>query len=116
MMRIVLILLLLCTPALAHDPSHVMVGPPSATRQLILERILAARCQAARYLAHNFNDLPNNIAAVVSGSALEQIPNRRADCRLGVLGAIKNIRHGHAPFASRARSSGSIWVSSHCNN
>jgi hypothetical protein len=40
-----------------------MEGLPSATWQLILEGILAARCQAARYLGYNFNDLPNNIAA-----------------------------------------------------
>ncbi|WP_325627630.1 hypothetical protein [Bradyrhizobium sp.] len=45
----------------------------------------------AHYLFHHFNDLPNNIAAVAAGSLFEQILNRRADCRLGVLDAIKII-------------------------
>jgi len=44
-----------------------MEGLPSAARQLIFEGIFTARCRAARYLAYNFNDLPNNIAAVAAG-------------------------------------------------
>lgn len=51
----------------------------------------SSRCQAARYLGHYFNDLPNNIAAVAAGTLFEQILNRRADCRFGVLSAIKII-------------------------
>jgi hypothetical protein len=54
-----------------------------SARQLILEGILAARCQTARFLHYNFNDLPNNIAAVAAGTLFEQILNRCADCRLG---------------------------------
>jgi len=46
-----------------------MEGLPSAARQLIFEGIFTARCRAARYLAYNFNDLPNNIAAVAAGGA-----------------------------------------------
>jgi hypothetical protein len=41
----------------------------------------SSRCQAARYLGHYFNDLPNNIAAVAAGTLFEQILNRRADCQ-----------------------------------
>jgi hypothetical protein len=37
-----------------------------STRRFIGEEILAARCQAAGYLAHNFSDLPNNIAPVAA--------------------------------------------------
>jgi len=69
----------------------VMEGLPSAARQLIFEGIFTARCRAARYLAYNFNDLPNNIAAVAAGGALEQIANRRADhCRR--VGGIVKVR------------------------
>jgi hypothetical protein len=53
-----------------------------SARQVIVEGILAARGQADHYLVHNFNDLPNNIAAVAAGTLFEQILNRRADCRL----------------------------------
>jgi len=59
--------------------------------QSIVPRILAVRRRAAHYLFHNFNDLPNNIATVAAGTLFEQILNCRADCHLGVVGAIKNI-------------------------
>ena len=64
-----------------------------SARQVIVEGILAARGQADHYLVHNFNDLPNNIAAVAAGTLFEQILNRRADYSLGVAdGATPAIR------------------------
>jgi hypothetical protein len=43
-----------------------------AARQFIIEGILLARWQPARYLGHNLNDLPHDIAAVVTDGDLER--------------------------------------------
>ena len=61
--------------------------PQSATRQFIVEGIRTARRQPARDLVHNLNDLQHDIAAVATGGGLEQITNRGADLRLGIVGA-----------------------------
>jgi hypothetical protein len=39
----------------------------SAARQFIVEGILAARRQPARYIVHNLDDLPNNGTTVAAG-------------------------------------------------
>jgi hypothetical protein len=58
-----------------------------AAREFIIEGILLARRQPARYLGHNLNDLPHHIAAVATNGDLEQVANRRADFRSSIVGA-----------------------------
>jgi hypothetical protein len=45
---------------------------PLAARQFIIEGILLARWQPARYLGHNLNDLPHDIAAVATDGDLKR--------------------------------------------
>jgi hypothetical protein len=58
-----------------------------ATRQFIVEGILAARRKSARDLVHNLNDLPRDITAVATGGALEQVANCGANSCLCIVGA-----------------------------
>jgi hypothetical protein len=46
---------------------------------------MAARWQAARYLAHDRDDLLHDVTAVAAGRAFEQVADRGADLRLGVV-------------------------------
>jgi hypothetical protein len=58
----------------------------------IIQGILATGRQAARTLLRDRNDLPNDIiTAVVASGVLEQVTNRGADFRLGVVGAKVSI-------------------------
>jgi hypothetical protein len=62
----------------------------SATGQTIVQRIRLFRGQSVRYLAHGLNDLSNDITANAPHSISQQILNRCADFRLGVIGARKS--------------------------
>jgi hypothetical protein len=44
-------------------------------------------CFALRGLAHDLDDLRNDIAPVAAGGVLEQIPNCRMDRYLSIVGA-----------------------------
>ena len=61
----------------------------SATGQTIVQGIRLFRWQSVRYLAHDLNDLSNDITANAPHSISQQILNRCADFRLGVIGARK---------------------------
>ena len=58
-----------------------------ATRQFIVEGIRLARRQPARDRVHNLNDLPQDITAIATGGALEQIGHRGANLRFSIVGA-----------------------------
>ena len=56
-------------PELPSGLPRVMQGRSglSAARQFIVEGILAAKQQPARYIVHNLDDLPNNGTTVAAG-------------------------------------------------
>ena len=58
-----------------------------AAWQLVVEGVRLSGWQPARYLGHNLNDLPHDIAAVATDGDLEQVANCRANFRLGIVGA-----------------------------
>jgi len=59
--------------------------PRLAPGHAVVQRILAAKRQAARHLGHDLNDPPYDITAVACGCAIEQVTDRGTDLCLCVV-------------------------------
>jgi len=70
-------------------PSRPLGRGGLSVRRVIIEWIGSIRRSILRGLAHDLDDLRNDIAPVAASGALEQIPNRRADRHLGIVVASK---------------------------
>ena len=89
---------------LAPNPSPLTclsAVPRLAARHAVVQRI--ARRQTPRHLAHDVHDLSHDITAVTTVDAFQQVTDRRADLRFGIVSAVemKLIRHDVANPAWR---------------